>query len=344
MLVRAMKVGVIGLAFALFSCARGIEPDTSPPPLPPEPPQTVQAEAPPERVTIVEPAPSAEPAPAAAPVPPPAVATGACGFPNGPPPARSGGNLTVPAVPAKRRLDFAGRLRSHTDGALSARSQRVWVGPPVPAFVPLVNGTLELFILDPSPNGYFALYRDPYDASTCKLGDSKNCAIEVAAFDCSGRLLFRLPLAPHLSKKDHLEVQDARFFADVVYFNEACQSYSREAKGKCSSLVALDPYAKKVLWRTPALTSNNRIMVYEKYIVSGYGFTAEPDFLFVIRRKDGKVMQKLSIPSAHEDLIDGPGSIVAQLEPGAGLLFTREGFDGDKPKLVLQGRSENQKP
>ena len=60
----------------------------------------------------------------------------------------------------------------------------------------------------------------------------------------------------------------------------------------------------------------------------------------MIRKSDGKVMQKVSVPSAHEDLIEGPGSIVAQMEPGRGLLFTLEGFDGASPKLVLQGMSQ----
>ncbi len=302
------------------------------------------AEPAPPPLTIVEPTTPPEVAPAAVAVAPAAgTATPACGFPSGPATTRSAGGLVVPAVPGKKRFELAGRLRSHVDGALSARAQRTWVGPPVPSFVPLANGTLELFLLDPTPNGYFALYRDPYDAGSCKLSGSANCDSEIAAFDCAGKLLFRVPLAPYLSKKTHLEVQDARYFADVVYFNEACQSYSREAGGKCSSLVAFEPFARKVLWRTPPLTSNNRILVYEKYIVAGYGFTAEADFLFVVRRSDGKIMQKESIPSAHEDLIDGPGSVVAQMEQGRGLLFTREGFDGTSPKLVLQGMSEKQK-
>ncbi|MBI3200343.1 MAG: hypothetical protein HYZ29_02300 [Myxococcales bacterium] len=334
-----MRTGGVGLVLVfVVGCARPA-PEAPPPPLvvptdeaPPEP-----APAP---VTIVEPTTPAEiPPPPPGPAPLLAVAP-ACGFPTGLPATRSAGGLTVPAVPGKRRYEFTGRLRSHTDGALSARSQRVWVGTPVPTFVPLASGTQELMLLDPTPNGYFAVYRDPYDASSCKLSGSKNCDNEVAAFDCSGKTLFRVPLKTFFSRKDHLELQDARFAGDVVYFNEACQSYSSGAGGKCSSLVALDPYARKVLWRSPALTSNNRFKVYDKYIVTGYGFTAEPDFLFVIRRSDGKVMQKVGVPSAHEDLIEGPGSIVAQMETGRGLLFTLEGFDGPSPKLVLQGMSE----
>jgi hypothetical protein len=251
------------------------------------------------------------------------------------PEVRHGGGLTVSAVPGKRKLNLAFRMRGHSDGSLALRGQRTWVGPPVPTWVPLTSGTLELFLLDPLDRGYLALYRDPYDASSCKLSGHLNCAYEVARFDCSGKTLYRLPLAKFLSRKEHLEVQDVRLSNDVVYFNEACQTYSREAKGKCSSLVALDPVAKKVLWRTPPLTSNNRFLVFERYIVTGYGFTAEDDFLFVVRKKDGKVMQKVSLPQAPEDLIDADNALVAQIGTGRGLMYRKDGFDGDAPKLTL---------
>lgn len=267
-----MRAAPVCLAFgALFACARPAPRDTSAPPPPPPPPQMMPAEPAPPPLTIVEPTTPPELPPAAPVAPPETLAASGCAAPSGRAATRSAGGLVVPAVPGKRRLELAGRLRSHVDGALSARAQRTWVGPPVPSFVPLSSGTLELFLLDPTPNGYFALYRDPYDAGSCKLSGSVNCESEVAGFDCAGKLLFRVPLAP-------------------------------------------------------------------------YGFTAEPDFLFVVRRSDGKIMQRESIPSAHEDLIDGPGSVVAQMEPGRGLLFTREGFDGPSPRLVLQGMSEQVKP
>jgi hypothetical protein len=334
--MHAPRLGLV-LGF-VGGCAR----PAAPPPQPPEPEPIPVVEADPNEppLTIVQPTSPPESDASPATTAPEIAGPPACGFPNGLPEARSAGGLTVPSVPARRRYEFTGRLRSHTDGALGAKSTRVWVGPPVPAFVPLASGTKELFVLDPAPGGYFALYRDPYDASSCTLGGSKNCESEVAAFDCSGKTSFRVAITPFLSSKNHLEIQDVRFSRDVVYFNEACQSYSSQAKGKCSSLVAFDPYARKVLWRTSPLVSNNRFKIYDKYIVTGYGFTAEPDFLFVVRRSDGKVMQKVGIPSAHEDLIEGPGSVLAQLEQGRGLLFSLEGFDGPGPKLVLQGMSE----
>ncbi len=35
-------------------------------------------------------------------------------------------------------------------------------------------------------------------------------------------------------------------------------------------------------------------------IVSGYGFTAEPDFLYLLDRRTGKVLDRLAVPSAPE--------------------------------------------
>jgi len=246
---------------------------------------------------------------------------------------RSAGGLVVPVTPGERRLNIKGRLRSHIDGTLSARGRRTWVGPPVPSFVPLSHGTLELFLLDPVESGYFALYRDPYDASSCKLSGSTNCAFEVAAFDCSGATLFRVALNPFFSRKSHLEVQDAQLDGRIVYFNEACQSYSREAQGKCSSLVAIDPYSATVLWRTPPLVSNNRFLIYPDYIVTGYGFTSEPDHLYVVRRTDGRVVLKESLPRAHQDVYDWQGALVVELDSSTAVAYRRIGFDGPSPKL-----------
>jgi len=81
----------------------------------------------------------------------------------------------------------------------------------------------------------------------------------------------------------------------ILYFNEACQTYSKDAGGKCSYLVALDPIKKKVLWRSEPLVSNFRLLVHGDYIVTGYGFTKEKKRLNILRRRDGKVVFKTSL-------------------------------------------------
>ena len=37
-------------------------------------------------------------------------------------------------------------------------------------------------------------------------------------------------------------------------------------------------------------------------IVSGYGFTAEPDYLYLLDRRSGKVLDRVPVPSAPEIL------------------------------------------
>jgi hypothetical protein len=266
------------------------------------------------------------------------VATGAGARACVTPPAprlRKGGNLVVespPRAPSSRARGL--RLRTHVDGALTLGSQRVWVGPEVPPFMLLVGGTRELFLLEEAPDGFVGLYRDPYDASSCKLSGAENCSFGVALFDCSGQQRWLFLLDPLLSRPDHLEVQDMRYADGVLYFNEACQSYSREAGGRCSSLVAVEPLTRAVLWRTPPLVSNNTFLVHQRYLITGYGFTAEPDALFIVRRADGKVMQRLPIPSAHAGLsLDPSGTLTVALSTDKELLFKAEGFDGDRPRL-----------
>lgn len=269
---------------------------------------------------------------------------GPCGNPPPPPPVRRGGALVVESPPRKAEHPFAGRLRSHIEGPLSVRTERLWIGPEVPSFVPVTVGTMELFILDPvviddpektqTPDGFLAFYRDPYDASSCSLSAETNCAVGAALYHCSGKLLWVHHFKHFLSRPTHLEVQDVRYDRGVLYFNEACQSYSKEAGGQCSALIAVDPKEKKVLWRTKPLISNNRFLVHKKYIIAGYGFTAEPDFLHVIKKSDGSVVQKISVPSSHEQL-ELQGDLLTVSIYGDKLLhFRLDGFEGDKPKLV----------
>ena len=263
----------------------------------------------------------------------------------------------VESPPRPAPQEIGARLRSHIDGSLTAGSPRIWVGPEVPAFVQLTAGSLELFLLDKvriaapadaSEDGFLALYRDPYGASSCDLSGPTNCAFGAALYHCSGKLLWVLGLNSLMSRPDRLEVQDIRFDGGTLYFNEACQSYSKEANGRCSSLVAVDAAAKKVLWRSPPLTSNGMFTVAGKYLITGYGFTAEPDFLFVLKRSDGSIAQRVPVATGPQRIeLMSPEMVLVDLHDGSRQRFGLEGFDGDKPRLVKLAQekgSERQGP
>lgn len=195
-----------------------------------------------------------------------------------------------------------GRLRTHSTGPLVASAKRSWAGPAVPEHVPQQVGTLELFLADDADRGILALYREPYDLGSCTLGSAANCAYEARYYTDHGQLAWSLRLNELLSRPDHLEIQDIRLVDGVLYFNEACQSYARNAGGACSSLVAVEGRTGQVLWRTPPLVSNGRFVVRGCYLVAGYGFTAEPDQLALVERATGAVVQTIPVSSAPSQM------------------------------------------
>lgn len=177
-----------------------------------------------------------------------------------------------------------------------------------PAYVAAELDGLQLFIADSTPDGWMAFYRGPLGGAP----NSANVAYRAVMYRRDGTRAWDTNLNRFLSRTDHLEVQDVRYADGRLYLNEACQSYSREAGGACSSLLAVNPAAGTVEWRTPPLTSNNIILLHGPYIVAGYGFTAEPDSLFLVDRATGRILDRQPLDSAHSylEMVNGELAVV----------------------------------
>ena len=242
-------------------------------------------------------------------------------------------------APPQARSDFiTGRLRSHIEGGLSKGSSRVWVGPQVPGFVVLMEDSMELFVLDRVGDEFLAFYRDPYGANSCDLSGDANCHFFARLYDIEGNTVWERPLHDALSATHYLEIQDVRYEGGTLYFNEACQSYSRQVKGKCSSLVAMDPSTGEVLWRTQPLVSNGEFLVHGDYIVSGYGFTDERDHVFVVSRQDGSIKQQIRVAKSPETFtLNQDGLLEVRIYSSPPRVFSFKGWDTDRPRLVELG-------
>jgi hypothetical protein len=218
-------------------------------------------------------------------------------------------------------------------------ADRLWIGVDVPSYVPMELGDLDLELLDARPGGgWVATYRERFETCYAR-GQNASCHSLVKIFDRSNNETVSLALDSFFSRRDRLEVQDVRYVEDAgegtLYFNEACQSYSNEAGGRCSSLVALDPVAKKVRWRTGPLVSNNAFVVTGTYVVAAYGFTGEPASIRVVRRKDGKVMDRQPLEKTNFEMTTRGDLLSVEMYSTAGRAnFRMSGFDGDAPKLV----------
>lgn len=170
--------------------------------------------------------------------------------------------------------------------------------PNTPRWLPRTQNGLQRFIADSTADGWLGFYRGPLELQP----GSRNARFRALLYGADDAIWWDLELNRFLSRPDHLEIQDVRLDGGKLYFNEACQSYSREAGGRCSSLVRVDPRAGRVEWRSPPLVSNNVFLPHGQHVITGYGFTAEPDSVFVLDRATGRVLARAALDSAHRYL------------------------------------------
>jgi len=101
-----------------------------------------------------------------------------------------------------------------------------------------------------------------------------------------------------------LEMNSAFFVDRTLYFDCNFNGYASIMKKKTGYLVALDLDSGKVAWASSNLTSAYMgFIVYKDVVIAGYGFTDEPDHLFVLNRHTGKVLQKIKLKTAHDFLV-----------------------------------------
>jgi hypothetical protein len=97
------------------------------------------------------------------------------------------------------------------------------------------------------------------------------------------------------------DVTFAREGGGLIYVSNAHLTYARATNGRNAYVTAIDPERGTVVWRSPALVANARtFVVTADLVVTGYGFTEEPDFLYLLDRRTGRVLDRLEVPSAPE--------------------------------------------
>jgi outer membrane protein assembly factor BamB len=89
--------------------------------------------------------------------------------------------------------------------------------------------------------------------------------------------------------------------------------YASDTGGRNGYLTGIDLDTGEVRWRSPALVANaQNFVVVKGMIVSGYGFTAEKDWLYLVDPTNGRVRDRLALPSMAERISVRGDSIVAR--------------------------------
>ncbi len=84
-----------------------------------------------------------------------------------------------------------------------------------------------------------------------------------------------------------------------LYVSHAHLTYAASTGGMNGYVTAVDFETGDILWRSRPLVANARTFeVVDDALVAGYGFTAEPDALFVIDRYTGEVLSEAQVRTA----------------------------------------------
>ncbi len=98
-------------------------------------------------------------------------------------------------------------------------------------------------------------------------------------------------------------VRFARIVDGVLYVSHSHSTYAKSSGGMNAYLSALEVTTGALLWRSQPLVSNAaNFLVIGDAIVSGYGFTDESDFLYVLDRHSGRTASKIPVKSGPEVL------------------------------------------
>ncbi len=90
---------------------------------------------------------------------------------------------------------------------------------------------------------------------------------------------------------------------DVLYVAVAHNTYT-ESCPHTGYLVAIDLNDNHVIWKSaPCMTNGRTFEIIDNTIVCGYGFTNEPDYLNLVNRLDGSLIEQIPIKSMADYII-----------------------------------------
>ena len=75
-------------------------------------------------------------------------------------------------------------------------------------------------------------------------------------------------------------------------------------------IVAVDIDSMELLWRSDTLVANaNNFIIGQDTIICGYGFTDEDDYIYVLSRESGRMLDKIKVKTAPDYFIPEDDSL-----------------------------------
>jgi len=90
----------------------------------------------------------------------------------------------------------------------------------------------------------------------------------------------------------------------IMYIAHAHSTYAASSKNMNAYITAINLKNYKIIWRTKPLVNNSaNFELYGDLVICGYGFTAEPDFLYTLDKRTGQIVQTLPLKSGPSYII-----------------------------------------
>lgn len=97
-----------------------------------------------------------------------------------------------------------------------------------------------------------------------------------------------------------IAVENVQIENDILYATVGHSTYASSSSGYNAYLVAIDLNSQKVKWMTKPLTSNSPFCIYGDTIITGYGFTDEPDYIYIIDKTTGCRLKSIKVANGPE--------------------------------------------
>ncbi len=102
-----------------------------------------------------------------------------------------------------------------------------------------------------------------------------------------------------------MELSWAQIAGDRLFVALNHYSYAKTTGGQNGYLASLKLPSGELEWLSDPLVSNARnFLVKGGYLVCGYGFTEEPDFVYVLEARTGKIVQRQKVKSGPSHFLD----------------------------------------
>ncbi|HMW01007.1 MAG TPA: hypothetical protein PKZ53_20905 [Acidobacteriota bacterium] len=87
----------------------------------------------------------------------------------------------------------------------------------------------------------------------------------------------------------------------ILYVSYFHMGYAKVSNGMNGYLSAIDTSKNKILWSSkPQVCNSQTFEIVGDVIISGYGFTAEPDYLYLLDKRSGEILQQIKLKTAPE--------------------------------------------